>query len=120
MFMSPTLTETGTGCAGRVGNRSALSWHTATTLLSVVSGSCGIPVNMIPASGRDSHLGNRQEGNPDCFFSLDCTHACLEVSGRPHMIQEISNLFSIRPSLARSRAARWAQSVACAARRGTV
>lgn len=57
MFMSPTLTETSFGCTGRAGNRSALSWHTATTLLSVVSGSCGIPVNMIPASGKDSLLG---------------------------------------------------------------
>ena len=50
MFMSPTLTDTSTGCAGRAGNRSALSWHTATTLLSVVTGSCGIPVKMMPVA----------------------------------------------------------------------
>ena len=81
MFMSPTLTDTSTGWAGRAGNRSALSWHTATTLLSVVTGSCGIPVKMIPVAGLPlSALPGQHLNAQNVSMALTCTQQPLPGS----------------------------------------
>lgn len=48
--MTPTLSATFLGEAGRSGNLSADSWHTATMELSTVNGNCGSPAFTMPAA----------------------------------------------------------------------
>ena len=64
--MSPTDVDTSTGVAPRAGKTSADSWHTATTELRVVTGSCGRPARTMPA-----HTGCAFQG---CFTVLGPSH----------------------------------------------
>mmetsp|Transcript_21423 Transcript_21423/g.54951 ORF Transcript_21423/g.54951 Transcript_21423/m.54951 type:complete len:205 (+) Transcript_21423:326-940(+) len=100
-FISPTLTATLVGLAAEPGNSSSLRWHTATTELSVVRGSCGMVPRRKPIF-QSSRLGTTSCGmlGPSRTLARACG-AWTTASTRPSSTRMSATGMEVRQHPAR-------------------